>query len=331
MSKNPTRLITGMGGALVDMFANVSEAELAELGSPKSSMSLIDAARSVELQNHLRVHDRQAGGSAANTIAGIAALGFSCGFIGKLGDDALGEIFLHGFDKLRVRFPNPVAPAPTGHCLILITPDAERTMHTVLGASITTSTNDLDAQLLADTDLLFVEAYVMDSSPTQTAFLTAAQKVRAQGGRVALSLSDALCVARHRATLHDILGGAVDIVLANEAEALALTESDSVADAADWMLARRLDGAITRSAKGALVLDTSRARAVPALKIDDVVDLTGAGDQFAAGFLAALMSGQSPQRAAEIGAVAAAEVIRHFGPRPQTDILPLLSERGLSL
>ncbi len=312
-------LITGMGAALVDLFADVSEAELTKLGSPKASMSLIDAARSAELQQSVSVHTRRPGGSAANTIAGIAALQVPTGFIGKIGDDALGQVFVADFERLNVRFPTtPLEPSepPTGHCLVLVTPDGERTMHTVLGASVTTAKEDLDDALLADTGLLFAESYVLDSPSAGDAFIEAAQRVRS-GGRVALSLSDSLCVERHRPRLHELLGNAVTIVLANEAEALALAETDTIATAADWMLARKLSGAITLGAKGALALDGDTVSAVPAVKIDDVVDLTGAGDQFAAGFLATLMAGQSPQKAAQIGVVAAGEVIRHFGPRPK--------------
>jgi sugar/nucleoside kinase (ribokinase family) len=159
-----TKLITGMGAALVDLFAHVSEAELAALGSPKASMSLVEPARSDEMQKAVHVHESQPGGSIANSIAGIAALGVASGFIGKIGDDALGAVFTDAFTRANVRFPvTPMDALPTGHCLVLVTPDAERTMHTVLGASVTTDTADIDAALLADTGLLFGEGYLWDS------------------------------------------------------------------------------------------------------------------------------------------------------------------------
>ena len=326
-------LITGMGSALVDLFADISDAELAALGSAKASSSLVSVARTQELAQDVAIHTRLPGGSAANTIAGIATLGAPTGFIGKIGDDEMGAVFAQAFARLGTRFPIHPSAEPTGHCVVLVTPDAERTMHTVLGASVTLAANEIDAALLADTALLFAEAYVLDSPPMRAAFLSAAQQIRANGGRVGLSLSDALCVARHRDILQNLLTTQIDIVLANKAEALALAQTGDIASAANWLLAQSqnagLIGAITLSAQGALVLDGTTTHHIAAEKIDDVVDLTGAGDQFAAGFLAALMGGQTPQQAGKIGAVLAAEVIRHFGPRPQSDLKALLVARGL--
>jgi sugar/nucleoside kinase (ribokinase family) len=325
-------LITGMGAALVDLFANVSDQQLQELGSAKASMSLIDAAQSVRLQAGVEVHSQRPGGSAANTVAGIAALGQSAGFLGKTGDDALGQIFSDAFEALNVSFPVTPCDAsqhPTGHCLVLITPDAERTMHTVLGASVMTARDDMDGELLSRTGLLFSEGYVWDSPSARDGFLSAAQSVRAQGGKVAFSLADGFCVERHHADFLALLDGQVDIVLANKVEAEALFGCNDAAGLAAKMQGTDVLLSVTLGAEGALIIDATGARLVAAERVSDVVDLTGAGDQYAAGFLAALHNGVSPEKAAHIGHLAASEVIRHIGPRPQSDVRALLAKHGL--
>jgi sugar/nucleoside kinase (ribokinase family) len=311
-------LITGMGAALVDLFAAVSDEELAALGSPKASMSLIDAAQSSALQEKVAVDTHQPGGSIANSIAGMAALGMATGFIGKIGNDELGRVFTDAFTQAQVRFPvTPMDTAPTGHCLVLITPDAERTMHTVLGASVTTEINDLDAALLADTDLLFGEGYLWDSPSARDAFMAAAAKMRAQGGKVAFSLADGLCVARHHEAFMALLGE-IDILLANEAEIEALLGTDAPDAIAEKLAAFNLVAAVTFGADGAHLFAQDNRAHVPAQKLtaDEIVDLTGAGDQFAAGFLAGLHQGKAMEVAAQMGIDAASAVIRHIGPRP---------------
>ena len=327
------KLITGMGAALVDLFADVSEQELQDIGSPKASMSLIEAAQSTALRSQVRVHTHQPGGSAANTVAGIAGLGQAAGFFGKTADDPLGARFAQAFDDLGVAFPATAgdpADAPTGHCLVLVTPDAERTMHTVLGASITTSYADIDADTLAQTGLFFSEGYVWDSPSARDAFLHAAQSIRANGGKVAFSLADGFCVERHHADFVNLLEAHVDILLANKAEAKALFGTDAPGGIAAAAQANGLLAAITMSADGALIIDDTQATHVPAHPVSDVVDLTGAGDQFAAGFLAALHNGASPVDAGRAGVLTASQVIRHFGPRPQSDIRALLAENDLN-
>jgi len=335
MSETPTpKLITGMGAALVDLFADIDDAGLQALGSPKASMSLIDAERSLAMRENLHVHTERAGGSAANTIAGLAKLGQTTGFIGKIGDDALGGLFAESMTDLGVRFPVTPLDAqdhPTGHCLVLVTPDAERIMHTVLGASVTTGPFDLDADLLAQTGLVFAEGYIWDAEPGRAAFTQAARQVRAQGGRAAFSLADAYCVDRHRAAFHALLEHDIDIVLANLAEARALFETDNMEEIIGHMRALGLLGVITMSGDGAMVIDHETVAQVPAVPVDDVQDLTGAGDQFAAGFFAGLMNGQTPEQAAKLGVVMASEVIRHFGPRPQSDLGALMQKHGLTL
>lgn len=330
MSKLP--LITGMGAALVDLFADVTDVELDALGSPKASMSLVEPEASAAMQENIAVHTHQPGGSAANTIAGIAALGVGAGFVGKIADDNLGRVFAEDFDRLGVAFaPLPATGLPTGHCLVLVTPDAERTMHTVLGAAVTTSAADLDADVLARTGLFFAEGYIWDSPSAKEAFLVAAKSVRAQGGRVAFSLADGFCVERHHADFLDVLQNHVDIVLANETEIAALCGSDAPDIVAPKLAALNVIGAVTQGAKGVHLYGDAGFAQVAAQKIDNVVDLTGAGDQFAAGFLAGLHGGHSLEQAAQMGVIAASEVIRHFGPRPQSDIGAALAAAGLKL
>lgn len=318
MTNSQTR-ITGMGAALVDLFAHVSEAELTALGSPKASMSLVEPAQSEALQQQVTVHESQPGGSIANSIAGIAALGAATGFIGKIGDDALGRVFAEAFARADVRFPvSPMDTEPTGHCLVLITPDAERTMHTVLGASVTTSQADLDHDLLAETAMLFGEGYLWDSPSAKAAFIAAANMVRGQGGKVAFSLADGLCVERHHADFLALLDSHIDILLANEVEIgalLGLTEPQAIADR---LAPYNIITAVTFGAAGAHLCNGTARAHVPAQQMSDaeIVDLTGAGDQFAAGFLAGLSAGKDMVEAAAMGIDAASAVIRHIGPRP---------------
>lgn len=325
-------LISGMGAALVDLFADVTDAELEALGSPKASMSLVEPDASAAMQENVAVHTHQPGGSAANTIAGIAALGLPTGFVGKIADDNLGRVFAEDFNRLGVAFDGrPADGLPTGHCLVLVTPDGERTMHTVLGAAVTTGEADLDADVIGRTGMFFAEGYIWDSPSAKAAFLTAARKVRAQGGRVAFSLADGFCVERHHADFLDLLQNHVDIVLANEAEITALCGGDTPEIVAPKLAALNLIGAVTHGARGVHLYDGDNFAQVAAQQIDDVVDLTGAGDQFAAGFLSGVHKGRDLQDAARMGVIAASEVIRHVGPRPQHDIAAALRAEGLAL
>ena len=314
-----SKIVTGMGAALVDLFAPVSEAELDALGSPKASMSLIEPTQSEALQKQVSVNERQPGGSIANSIAGMAALGTPTGFIGKIGDDGLGHCFAEAFEAAGVRFPvSPLQSQPTGHCLVLVTPDAERTMHTVLGASVTTAVDDLDESLLADTGILFGEGYLWDSPSARDAFVFAADKVKAQGGQVAFSLADRFCVERHHDGFVGFLESHIDILLANESEITALLGTDQPAGISAGLSRHKCLAAVTYGANGAYVFDGEARLHIPAqaLAAEEIVDLTGAGDQFAAGFLAGLHAGKTPEAAAAMGIDAAAAVIRHVGPRP---------------
>ncbi len=313
------KCITGMGAALVDLFAPVSDAQLEMIGSPKASMSLIDAAQSEDMQKQVTIEQSLPGGSIANSIAGMAALGAPTGFIGKIGDDALGQRFADAFQAANVRFPvTPMNTQPTGHCLVLVTPDAERTMHTVLGASVTTSTDDLDATLLADTGILFGEGYLWDSPSARDAFIKAADRVKANGGKIAFSLADRFCVERHHDDFAALLETHIDILLANESEITALLGTDQPAGISAGLAPHGVLAAVTYGAEGAHVFEAEKRTHIAAQKLapEQIIDLTGAGDQFAAGFLTGFHGGKSAEQAATMGIDAAAAVIQHFGPRP---------------
>jgi len=332
LSERP--LITGMGAALVDLFADVDEPALDELGSPKGSMTLVDAARADALRAGVKVHTYRPGGSAANTVAGLAGLGMQGGFIGKIGDDELGRVFQDSLTDLGVTFPvTPCDSAdhPTGNCLVLVTPDAERTMHTLLGASVTTATVDLDAKLLNTTGILFCEGYVWDSPTARAAFLEAAARVISGGGRIGFSLSDTFCVERHKPAFLELFARNIDILLANFAEAQALLDVTDMADIIAGMQNAGVDGAITCGAEGAVIVRGDEAVRVDAHAVKTVTDLTGAGDQFAAGYLCGVARGRSAQTCGRMGALAAAEVIQHFGPRPEKDLRAVFAAHGFEI
>ncbi|MEC8133135.1 MAG: adenosine kinase, partial [Pseudomonadota bacterium] len=256
------------------------------------------------------------------------------GFIGKIGDDELGRVFQDSLTDLGVTFPvTPCDSAdhPTGNCLVLVTPDAERTMHTLLGASITTATVDLDAKLLNTTGILFCEGYVWDSPTARAAFLEAAARVKSGGGRIGFSLSDTFCVERHKPDFLDLFARDIDILLANFAEAQALLDVTDMADIIAAMQNAGVDGAITCGAEGAVIVRGDEAVRVDAHAVKTVTDLTGAGDQFAAGYLCGVACGRDAQTSGRMGALAAAEVIQHFGPRPEKDLRAVFAEHGFEI
>ncbi len=322
--------ITGMGAALVDLFADVTEAELAALGSAKGSMSLLSESEAQTLQQKVTIHTRQSGGSIANSIAGIAALGIDTAFFGKVGGGELGEMFRQDLKKNNTMFPvTPDAELMTGRSIILITPDAERTMHTLLSASARLSGDDLDEALLQQSDIFFTEGYIWDTKGGQEAFLRAIEIVHAAGGKIAFSLSDAHCVGRHHSAFAAMLLPHIDILFANLEEAKAMFGTDDKAALATAARAMQLEAAITDGEKGAMIVTKDTIDHVSAPPVAKPLDLTGAGDQFAAGYLAGRLRGKSGAISGHMGSIAAGEVIKHFGPRPQADIQALFREHKL--
>jgi len=317
--------ILGIGNAILDVQARAEESFLVAQGMERGAMTLIDTVRAEAIYGAMGPGVESSGGSAANTCAVAAALGARVGFLGKVAEDALGEVFAHDIRAAGVAFPT--APlkggAPTARCLILVTPDGQRTMNTYLGACVSFGEADVDEPMVAAAAVTYLEGYLFDPPEAQAAFRRAAAVAHANGRQVAMTLSDPFCVGRHREAFRSFVGRQTDILFANEAEIMSLYETDSFEAAVE---AARRDvklAAITRSEHGSVVIsgaETHRVAAVPT----GVVDTTGAGDAYAAGFLAALTQGHALPECGRWGSVAAAECIGHFGARPQGDLKALV-------
>lgn len=331
---NPQHDVLGIGNAIVDVIARTEEDFLVANGMRKGGMALIDEARAHAIQAAMRETTEISGGSAANTIVGVASLGGRGAFIGKVKGDALGEGFGRNLREAGVAFTTPAAKAgpSTARSYIFVTPDGERTMNTYLGAAQNLHPDDVDAEAVAASAITYLEGYLWDPRDAKDAFLKAAAAAHAAGREVALTLSDAFCVDRWRDEfLHLLRSGTVDLLFANEAELHSLyqTAAFDVAVAALAKDARR--AVVTRSEKGCIVVDKTGAHAVPAHPVTRVVDTTGAGDLFAAGFLVGHARGSDAVTSAQLGALAAAEVIQHIGARPQISLKVLAEKAGLAI
>lgn len=321
--------VVGIGNAIVDVLSQTDDAFLGAQDLPKGTMTLIDAARAEELYGAMGPAVEVSGGSAANTLAGVAALGGQGAFIGKVRNDQLGGIFRHDIRATGVSFRTPAATegAPTARCLIFVTEDAQRTMATYLGASVELGPDDLDAALIAGARITYLEGYLWDAPAAKEAFLAAARQAHEAGGKVALSLSDPFCVDRHRDSFVELIGGHVDILFANEHEIRSLFQVETFDRALQAVRGHCEIAALTRSERGAVILAGEEVHVVDAEPISRVVDTTGAGDLFAAGFLYGYTQGRPLYDCGRIGAVAAAEVISHFGARPEAPLDRLVAER----
>ncbi len=313
--------VLGIGNAIVDVVAPVDEAFLSRHDMHKGAMALIDTATADALYAAMPPAAETSGGSAANTCAVAAMLGAKVAYLGKVADDQLGRVFRHDIGAVGVHFPTGplLEGAPTARCLIMVTPDGQRTMNTYLGACVSFGEADVDEALVASAAVTYLEGYLFDPPEAQAAFRRAAKAAHAAGRQVALSLSDAFCVNRHRAAFRELVNGHVDILFANEAEITALYETNTFAEAAAWARRDVALAALTRSEAGSLIIrggETAEVAAVPTT----VVDTTGAGDAYAAGFLAGLTAGKPLADCGRLGSVAAAEVISHYGARPQADL-----------
>jgi fructokinase len=312
--------IIGIGNAIVDVISPADHAFLSKHDMHPGSMALIDAARAELIYAAMPPGQERSGGSAANTCAVAAALGARVAYLGKVAEDALGEVFRSDITASGVHFPSvPLAAgAPTARCLILVTQDGQRTMNTFLGACVAFGEADVDAALIAESAVLYLEGYLFDPPAAQAAFRAAARAARSAHRKVALSLSDPFCVNRHRAPFLDLLAD-VDILFANETEICSLFEANDFAGAAEAARNTVPLAALTQSEAGSLILRGSESVRVAA-EPTNVVDSTGAGDAYAAGFLAAFTKGHDLAACGRLGSLAAAEVISHYGARPEADI-----------
>jgi sugar/nucleoside kinase (ribokinase family) len=326
----PTFDIIAIGNAIVDVISQADDAFIEREEIAKGSMRLIDEATAEGLYGRMGPGIEASGGSAANTAAGIAALGGRCAFIGQVADDQLGKVFAHDIRALGVHFdtaPRRAQPA-TARCLILVTPDAQRTMNTFLGASQFLPAAALDHDLIASAAILYLEGYLWDPEEPRAAMRSAIETARAAGRKVAFTLSDAFCIDRHRADFRALIdGGLIDILFANEAEIQSLAEIHDFEAAVAAVAPRVPLLVVTRSEKGAIALRGGERFAVAAEPVAHIVDTTGAGDLFAAGFLAGQTQGRSIADSLAMGAVAAAEVISHYGARPEADLRKLVAAR----
>ncbi len=325
--------VLGIGNAIVDVLARAEEDFLLRQGMRKGGMALIDADRAEAIYQAMGPAVEVSGGSAANTIVGVASLGARAAFIGKVKDDMLGRAFAHDIRAAGVTFATTPAAdgAPTGRCYVLVTPDGERTMNTFLGAAQDLHPADIDAEMIAASAITYLEGYLWDPKNAKDAFLKAAMIAHDAGRIVALTLSDAFCVDRYRSEfLHLMRSKTVDLIFANETELHSLYQTADFEAAVAALRADVATAVVTRSEKGCLVISPDGMEAVPAFPVERVVDTTGAGDLFAAGFLCGLARGADDRSCGRLGALAAAEVIQHLGARPEASLKDLARENGLA-
>ena len=325
---SPQLDIVAIGDAIVDVIAACDDSFLEEHGLQKGSMQLLDTRQADELYSAMGPAREISGGSAANTMAGVAALGGRAAFIGQVAEDQVGEIFAHDMRSLGVEFHTPplTGGPPTGRCLILVTPDAQRTMNTCPGASHELSSQALDEELIASASVTFLEGYLWGPQRPREAMLRAAEIAHSAERTVAFTLSESLCIpGRKEGVMSMIERRLVDMLFANEDEATLLTGANDL-DAALTRLTPKVKTLIvTRGAAGAIAIEAGECFEVPAARVEKVVDTTGAGDLFAAGFLAARCRGHGLERCLEAGSLAAAEVISHYGARPESDLREIVA------
>jgi sugar/nucleoside kinase (ribokinase family) len=323
--------VLAIGNAIVDVIAATDDDFLAREGLDKGSMRLIDAEEAKRLYDKMGPGREISGGSAGNTAAGVAMLGGRAGFVGQVADDQLGEVYTHDIRSVGVEFTTPARPAgdtSTGRVLVLVTPDAQRTMNTFLGAAQHLDTKALDEEQVRSASILYLEGYLWDPETPRAAMERAIDVAREAGRKVAFTLSDSFCIARHRDGFNALIdSGRIDILFANEDEILGLTGAQDFEAAVTSAAGRVPLLVVTRSEKGAIAVQGEARAEVRAEPVDEVIDTTGAGDLFAAGFLTGHAQGRSLEQSLRMGAIAAAEVISHYGARPEADLRALVVER----
>ena len=324
--------VLGIGNAIFDVLVQTDESFLGRHGMTKGGMALIDEARALSIYQDMGPAIEMSGGSAANTIVGVANLGARAAYVGKVRDDQIGRLYMHDIRAAQVAFETkPASDGPaTGCSYILVTPDGERTMNTYLGAAQELMPGDIDAAQIAASSVIYLEGYLWDPKSAKEAFVKAATIAHGAGRQVALTLSDSFCVGRYRDEFLDLMRkGTVDLVFANEAELQSLYETPDFDAALKQLRADTKLGIVTRSEKGCVVASKDGVVAVPAFPIKKLVDTTGAGDLFAAGFLFGLVRNAGHENSGRLGALAAAEVIQHIGARPQVSLKDLAKQNGL--
>jgi sugar/nucleoside kinase (ribokinase family) len=324
--------VLGIGNAIVDVIAQTEEDFLVTHAMQKGTMALIDEARAAKIYEAMGPTIESSGGSAANTIVGVASFGVRAAFVGKVKKDTLGDVFAHDIRAAGVAFETGAAtggPA-TARCYVLITPDGERTMNTYLGAAQNLHPRDIDPEVIARAAIVYLEGYLWDPKDAKDAFVKAAKAAHDAGRKVALTLSDAFCVDRYRDEFLELMRkGTVDIVFANEGELKSLYQTADFHAAIGQLRNDAKLAIVTRSENGCVVVTAASATPVPAFPIEKLVDTTGAGDLFAAGFLVGLAKGSDHTTCGKFGALAAAEVIQHIGARPQQSLKALAAANGL--
>ncbi len=324
--------VVGIGSAIVDILARAEDDFLTRHGMTKGTMALIDSTQAKALYSHMGRSVNISGGSAANSMAGIASLGGRPAFIGKVGTDELGEIFSHDIKVAGVDFHSGQKNStllPTAVCMILVTPDAQRTMNTFLGACTELGPADIDQNMIASAHVTYIEGYQWDTPQAKEAIRKACATAKSAGRKVALSLSDPFVVDRHRADLISLITDQVDVIFGNEEEVFCLYQTNDFNTAVEKLRQSKTLACMTLGARGAVVVDSASTATVPAAPVDQVVDTTGAGDLFAAGFLYGYTNGRDLVHSAKIGALAAAEVISHMGARPEVSLRELMVKAGL--
>lgn len=318
--------VVGIGNAILDVLAHSDDEFLRERGLAKGSMRLIDEDQAALLYAEMGAGVERSGGSAANSMVGIASLGGTASFIGKVHDDALGRAFRRDIRASGVAFETEAAESgpPTGRCLVLVTPDAQRTMNTYLGAAANLGPEDIDPATVERARVTYLEGYLYDPPPAKDAFLKAAEIAHGAGRKVALSLSDSFCVERHRAEFRNLVKNHADILFANETEIISLFETSSFDEAMEQLRGSRLVAALTRGEKGSVIVAGDRVLEVDPAPVSRVLDTTGAGDLYAAGFLYGLTRDRDLETCGRLGGIAAAEIISHVGARPETSLAELV-------
>ena len=324
--------VAAIGNAIVDVIAPCDDAFLAANGLTKGAMMLVDPAQSAALYAKMSLAVEASGGSAANTIAGVASFGGRGAYMGKVADDALGRVFAHDMRAIGARFETAplIGGAATARSLINVTPDGQRTMCTFLGASTELTAEDVDPAVIEGASIVYLEGYLFDPPQARQAFAKAAGLARAAGRMISLTLSDSFVVERHRAGLLAFIEAEVDLLFANEAEITSLFETSDFDAATRAVRGLCKIAAVTRSEQGSVVLTADEAHAVPACPVANLIDTTGAGDQYAAGFMFGLARGRPLPECARLGSLAASEVISHYGPRPQAVLAELAAAQNLA-